>query len=168
MILTNIVFKASVRRRLGAKAQLEVEASRRLGKWSKATLCRRQRQLQGKGEASATVSRRRRQLHRKGKAPAAASRWWRLQGKAPAAVVAAGEGEAQWQQRKERRWQRKGAAAPSGSRERSTGSRMKRESRQQKGKEQRRQNEAGAAVAEGQGAHRFGGNSCFMGHGPIV
>jgi hypothetical protein len=35
-----IVFKASVRRRLGAKAQLEVKASRRLGKWSKATLCR--------------------------------------------------------------------------------------------------------------------------------
>jgi hypothetical protein len=34
------VRKASLRRRLGAKAQLEVEASRRLEKWSKATLCR--------------------------------------------------------------------------------------------------------------------------------
>jgi hypothetical protein len=32
------VRKASLRRRLGAKAQLEVKASRRLGKWSKATL----------------------------------------------------------------------------------------------------------------------------------
>jgi hypothetical protein len=40
------VRKASLRRRLGAKAQLEVKASRRLGKWSKATLCRRQRLLE--------------------------------------------------------------------------------------------------------------------------
>jgi hypothetical protein len=38
--VTGIVFKASIRRRLGAKAQLEVKASRRLGKWSKVTLCR--------------------------------------------------------------------------------------------------------------------------------
>jgi hypothetical protein len=69
-------------------------------------------------------------------AGAAASRWQRLQGKAPAAVAAAGEGEAQWQQWKERRWwQKKGVAAPSGSRERSGGGRMKRERRQQKGKE---------------------------------
>jgi hypothetical protein len=44
--LSFIVFKASVRRRLGAKAQLEVKASRRLGKWSKATLSRRQRLLE--------------------------------------------------------------------------------------------------------------------------
>jgi hypothetical protein len=63
--------KALLRRRLGAKAQLE------------ATLCRRQRRLQGNGKAPAAASRRRQQLHRKGKAPAA--------------VAAAGEGEAQRQ-----------------------------------------------------------------------
>jgi hypothetical protein len=40
------VRKALLRRRLGTKAQLEVKASRRLGKWSKATLCRRQRLLE--------------------------------------------------------------------------------------------------------------------------
>jgi hypothetical protein len=39
------VRKVSLRRCLGSKAQLEVEASRRLGKWSKVTLCRRRRRL---------------------------------------------------------------------------------------------------------------------------
>jgi hypothetical protein len=70
-MVKSIVFKVSVRRRLGGKAQLEVEASHRHGKWSKATLCMRRRRLQ-----------------RKGKAPAAA---FRRQGKGPAATVDAGE-----------------------------------------------------------------------------
>jgi hypothetical protein len=70
-MVKSIVFKVSVRRRLGGKAQLEVEASHRHGKWSKATLCMRRRRLQ-----------------RKGKAPAAA---FRRQGKGPAATADAGE-----------------------------------------------------------------------------
>jgi hypothetical protein len=72
-MVKSIVFKVSVRRRLGGKAQLEVEASHRHGKWSKATLCMRRRRLQRKG---------------KGKAPAAA---FRRQGKGPAATADAGE-----------------------------------------------------------------------------
>jgi hypothetical protein len=72
-MVKSIVFKVSVRRRLGGKAQLEVEASHRHGKWSKATLCMRWRRLQRKG---------------KGKAPAAA---FRRQGKGPAATADAGE-----------------------------------------------------------------------------
>jgi hypothetical protein len=97
----------SVRRRLGSKAQLEVEASYRLGKWSKATLCRWRQRLQGKIKApercvgNVGSSRGRRRLQRR-----------RLQGKVPSAVAATGEGEAQQQRRKERRWrQKKGAAA---------------------------------------------------------
>jgi hypothetical protein len=81
-------------------------------------------------------------------AGAAASRWRRLQGKAPAAVAAAGEGEAQRQQWKERRlWQKKGAAAPSGSRERSDGGSRRARSSQLLG---------------------FGGDSCFLGHDPTI
>jgi hypothetical protein len=60
--VTGIVFKASIRHRLGAKAQLEVKASRRLGKWSKVTLCRRQRLLE---QGSDDSKRRRRHEQRR-------------------------------------------------------------------------------------------------------
>jgi hypothetical protein len=114
----SIVFKVSVRRRLGGKVQLEVEAFRRLGKWSKVTLCRRWRQLQGKAPEATYRGRGRLQQRRLGGGGCRGRlHWWLLlqgKGKPSGGTRRSGGGG---RRRGWLRWrrQKKGAVVPSAS-----------------------------------------------------